>query len=59
MNGKLTGNFIGNDCSAGEKRHRVESAYDLDRYTNIYAYGDTVEDKELLQLADYPFYRHF
>ena len=59
IDGKLTGNFIGNDCSASEKRRRVESAYDLDSYNNIYAYGDTVEDKELLQLANYPFYRHF
>ena len=59
VNGKLTGSFVGRDCSAGEKRRRVEDAYDLDRYEHIYAYGDTVEDKELLQLADYPFYRHF
>lgn len=59
FNGKLTGNFIGHDCSANEKRRRVESAYDLKHYANIYAYGDTVEDKELLQLANYPFYRHF
>ena len=59
INGKLTGNFIGHDCSANEKSRRVESAYNLDSYNNIYAYSDTVEDKELLQLANYPFYRHF
>lgn len=59
INGKLTGNFIGNDCSAEEKRRRVESAYELDAYAKIYAYGDTSEDRALLELADYAFYRHF
>lgn len=59
INGKLTGDFISQDCSAAEKSRRVESVYDLDNYNNIYAYGDTIEDKELLQLANYPFYRHF
>lgn len=59
INGELTGDFIGQDCSAAEKSRRVESVYDLDNYNNIYAYGDTIEDKELLQLANYPFYRHF
>lgn len=59
LNGIITGNFIGQDCSAYEKRRRVESAYNLSHYTKIYAYGDTSEDKELLKIADYPFYRHF
>jgi phosphatidylglycerophosphatase C len=59
VSGIVTGNFIGHDCSADEKRRRVENAYDLSHYTNIYAYGDTFEDRELLKLANHPFYRHF
>lgn len=57
FDGILTGNFVGNDCSGYEKRRRVESVYNLSHYTNIYAYGDTSEDKELLQLANCPFYK--
>lgn len=59
ISGSITGNFIGHDCSADEKRRRVENAYNLADYTNIYAYGDTFEDKELLKLAHYPFYQYF
>lgn len=59
VSGSITGNFIGHDCSADEKRRRVENAYNLSDYTNIYAYGDTFEDKELLKLAHYPFYQYF
>ena len=59
ISGTVTGNFIGHDCSAYEKRRRVEEAYNLSDYTNIYAYGDTFEDKELLKLANYPFYQYF
>lgn len=59
ISGSITGNFIGRDCSADEKRRRVENAYNLSDYTNIYAYGDTFEDKELLKLAHYPFYQYF
>ncbi len=59
VNGRLTGNFIGDDCSGYEKRRRVKNAYDLSQYKDIYAYGDTSEDIELLQLANHPFYRHF
>lgn len=59
ISGSITGNFIGHDCSADEKRRRVENAYNLSDYMNIYAYGDTFEDKELLKLAHYPFYQYF
>ena len=59
ISGTVTGNFIGHNCSAYEKRRRVEEAYNLSDYTNIYAYGDTFEDKELLKLANHPFYQYF
>jgi hypothetical protein len=42
-------------CASGKIRCAV--AYDLQSYGAIYAYGDTPEDAELLQLADRQFYR--
>jgi len=55
--GILTGKYAGADCSGPEKARRVLAEYDLSRYSNVYAYGDTPEDKELLGLAHRRFYR--
>jgi HAD superfamily hydrolase (TIGR01490 family) len=49
--GILTGRYAGADCTGPEKARRVRARYDLARYTTIYAYGDTPEDAELLDLA--------
>lgn len=56
-NGVLTGNYLGGDCSSLEKAIQVKKRYPLEEYDNIYAYGDTPEDNELLALADRRFYR--
>lgn len=56
-NGAYTGNYIGKDCSGEEKIKRIEEKYNLKKYTSIYAYGDTKEDKEMLELADHKYYR--
>lgn len=55
--GRLTGRYFGKQCVRQEKSRRVRSQYDLQSYGAIYAYGDTPEDAELLQLADRQFYR--
>ncbi|RYZ86098.1 MAG: HAD family hydrolase [Proteobacteria bacterium] len=55
--GRLTGKYLGGDCTAGEKRTRVEKAYDLKNYKKVYAYGDTNEDNELLAMADVRYFR--
>ncbi len=55
--GVLTGRYLGRQCVLGEKARRVMEAYDLSRYTRIYAYGDTREDMELLALAHERYYR--
>jgi HAD superfamily hydrolase (TIGR01490 family) len=49
--GMLTGHYRGGDCSAHEKARRVRERYDLSQFATIYAYGDTVEDRELFALA--------
>ncbi len=56
-NGLITGKYNPNDCSGEEKARRIKSEYDLDKFKTIYAYGDTLEDTEMLNLADVKYYR--
>jgi HAD superfamily hydrolase (TIGR01490 family) len=49
--GTLTGKYRGGDCTGPEKARRVRERFDLSRYSVVYAYGDTEEDRELLDLA--------
>jgi phosphatidylglycerophosphatase C len=55
--GKLTGRWVDGDCAGPGKAERVRRRFDLARFGAIYAYGDTVEDRELLALATHPYYR--
>ena len=55
----VTGKLEGKNCRREEKVIRLkEELGALDQYV-IYAYGDTVGDKEMLEAADFPFYRKF
>jgi phosphatidylglycerophosphatase C len=55
LNGKLSGS----NCWGAEKTKRLlQLAGPKDNFT-LYAYGNSRGDKELLDLADYPFYRTF
>jgi phosphatidylglycerophosphatase C len=56
-NGTLTGKYVRGDCSGSEKRRRISERYDLARYQVIYAYGDTDEDREMLEIAHEKYYR--
>jgi phosphatidylglycerophosphatase C len=56
-NGKLTGRYVSGDCSGDAKVRRIRERLDLDRYSVIYAYGDTDEDREMLHLAAERYYR--
>jgi phosphatidylglycerophosphatase C len=55
--GRLTGRYRGADCTGDEKAKRVRERYDLSRYATVYAYGDTNEDRQLLELAHKRYYR--
>jgi HAD superfamily hydrolase (TIGR01490 family) len=55
--GRLTGRYVGGDCTAREKVRRILGRYALDRYDTVYAYGDSGEDREMLELADRKYYR--
>lgn len=51
-NGHATGRYAGGDCSGREKARRIRQRYNLADYETIYAYGDTAEDHDMLDLAD-------
>ena len=52
-----TGKYQQGDCSHSQKAKRLQSAINLKQYREIYAYGDTPEDKALLKLATIPVYQ--
>lgn len=54
---RLTGRYSDGDCSGVEKARRIREHYDLGRYAHVFAYGDSIEDREMLELADRKFYR--
>lgn len=56
---RLTGRILGHNCHGNEKVRRIDQAFDLDSFDEIYAYGDTSGDKPMLALAHHPFYRPF
>jgi phosphatidylglycerophosphatase C len=55
--GRLTGKYVDGDCSGPEKVRRIRQRYDLSRYAAVYAYGDSGEDREMLELAQKKYYR--
>jgi HAD superfamily hydrolase (TIGR01490 family) len=56
-NGRLTGRYHDGDCCGPQKKARILARYDLKRYAEIYAYGDTIEDEEMLSLAGKRYFR--
>lgn len=59
VNGKLTGNLVGQNCRREQKVKRLEQVYgDLGQY-HLRAWGDTRGDFELLQAAQDAHWRHF
>ena len=55
--GRLTGRYVHGDCCGAEKALRILQRYELDRYSHVYAYGDSGEDREMLALAHRKYYR--
>lgn len=49
--GRLTGRYRGRQCVGLEKPRRVLDRYDLGDCDQVYAYGDTHEDLDLLAIA--------
>ena len=55
INHTFTGRYSTPDCSCDQKRIRILEKYDLNQYDKIYAYGNSIEDTEMLSLADHSF----
>ncbi len=59
VDGKLSGNLAGLNCHGDEKVNRIRAAYNLSLYEEIYCYGDSSGDKQMLKLATRAFYKPF
>lgn len=59
FDGLLTGKVMGNNCNGEEKVERIIAIYDLSQFDEIYCYGDSVGDKEMLSLGTKVFYKPF
>lgn len=57
--GKVTGKIEGRNCHGEEKVRRIQEAYNLSEYNEIYCYGDTKGDKPMLALGTISFYKPF
>lgn len=58
MNNKFAG-MSGNNCYGIEKVIRIQAAINITDFKNIYAFGDTAGDYEMLSLADHQHYKYF
>lgn len=58
-NNLITGKILGLNCNGEEKVHRIRSAYNLENFSEIYAYGDSKGDKPMLALAQHASYKPF
>lgn len=57
--GNVTGKFSGRNCYGAEKVRRLKEQIEGLRKHSTYAYGDSRGDKELLEIADHPFFKSF
>jgi HAD superfamily hydrolase (TIGR01490 family) len=56
---KVTGKIEGRNCHGEEKVRRIQAAYNLTEYNEIYCYGDSKGDKPMLALGTISFYKPF
>lgn len=55
--GMVHGLYDQPNCYGSEKAGRIKAAYDLSEYEEIYAYGNSRGDREMLALADHAYFR--
>ncbi len=58
-NGILSGEFSSKNCRGQEKVERLQAVIPEIKKCELYVYGDSDGDKELLEIATKPFYRNF
>ncbi|MDN5279314.1 MAG: hypothetical protein PWR01_3279 [Clostridiales bacterium] len=59
QNDQLTGNFATPNCYGPEKVRRIKQKLNPEDYEEVFAYGDTRGDYEMLEMADHKGYRIF
>lgn len=59
VNDTVTGKFLTKNCHGAEKVNRLLAQYPDRSQYELYAYGDSNGDTELLALADHAFYRAY
>lgn len=57
--GIVIGKLIGLNCWGAEKERRLLDYWDHKKPAQLYVYGDSRGDQEMLALAHFPFYRKF
>ncbi|MGX5819189.1 HAD family hydrolase [Chitinophaga lutea] len=57
--GRITGLLLGKNCHGDEKVCRIRESIQLTPYNDIYAYGDSSGDREMLALAQHKGFRAF
>jgi HAD superfamily hydrolase (TIGR01490 family) len=57
--GKFTGRFATPNCNGEEKVNRIKAYLNVEKFSPVFAYGNSSGDKAMLALADHGFYRHF
>jgi phosphatidylglycerophosphatase C len=59
--GRITGKIAGKNCWGPEKVRQIELRYALNKYSEIFAYGDSAGDIPMLEIAaqDKRFYKPF
>jgi phosphatidylglycerophosphatase C len=54
--GITTGKLEYGDCSSQVKKREVMRRYDITKFDNIFAYGDSPEDLDMLSIANHKYY---
>ena len=57
--GKVTGKILGKNCHGDEKVSRIREIYDLSQFYIVAAYGDSIGDRPMLELATTAYYKPF
>jgi HAD superfamily hydrolase (TIGR01490 family) len=55
--GTVTGRYLFGDCCGAEKARRVRELCSVTDYADIYCYGDSEEDRQLLEMATRRYFR--
>jgi phosphatidylglycerophosphatase C len=57
--GLVTGKIDGKNCYGAEKVNRLKQYLDISQFSEIYMYGDSKGDQQLLEIANHKYYKYF